>query len=168
MTRLFRASASYTNEGRLRGSYVYLLLFDEHDCIYVKAGQSADPLKRMTALLVGCPFEPRILATCSLPSARVAGQVETALHRALKAWHIRGEWFRLTLADREQFNALWKAAVAEFATPSWPISCTKLNATELLEQRRAASKFLGRKRARKQTRDQAQARRLGISESEAD
>lgn len=141
MSKLSRPSATHTVDGRLRGSYVYLLLFDEHGYVYAKVGSADDPIKQLLALLVGCPFEPVILAAASLPNRAIACKVEGALHRAFEQWHLRGEWFRFQLEDRERFNASWKLAVAEFATPSWPIRWTQLNAEELLKDRRKASRY---------------------------
>ena len=162
MSKLLRPSGTLTVDGRLRGSYVYLLLFDEHGCVYAKVGLSDDPIKRLVGILVGCPFEPVILAACTLPNRAIATKVETALHHAFAEWHLRGEWFRLTLEDRERFNALWKAAVAEFATPSWPIRWTKLNAEELLKERRRASRHL----ASRKLRTDEKLERLGITDDE--
>lgn len=160
MSKLLRpSSATHTIDGRLRGSYVYLLLFDEHGFVYAKVGLADDPIARLMGLLTGCPFEPVILAACALPNRAIAAKVECALHRAFDEWHLRGEWFRLQLEDRERFNALWKAAVAEFATPSWPIHWTKLNAEELLKQLRRSGRYASLQAA-KRAKERA---RLGIT-----
>lgn len=132
---------SHRSDGRLRGSYVYLLLCYEAPTIHVKAGRSDDPVKRLQGVLITCPIEPGLLATCELPSRTVAARAEAALHRAFRPWHTRGEWFRFEPNDREVFNAAWRGALAEFASPSWPVRWTKLSLRPLLAQSRSTQRF---------------------------
>ena len=138
-------------DGRLRGSYVYLLLCQDGDSIFAKAGRANDPIRRLHNLLVGCPISPGVLAVAELPGDRLAVRAETALLHALDAWHARGEWFRFKAKDRAAFNHAWRTALAEFASPSWPIRWTKLSVPALLRHGKVASSrrlFLERKERR--------------------
>lgn len=132
---------AFRPDGRLRGAYVYLLLCREGDAIFAKAGRAQDPISRARDLLVGCPLAPGVLAVAELPSRPLALRAENALHRALERWHARGEWYRFGQADRAAFNDAWRAALAEFASPSWPIRWTKLSMPALIRYGNSASSF---------------------------
>lgn len=127
---------SHRHNGRIRGWYVYLLMFQVGEVIFVKVGQSGDPIKRLSSLLTGCPTDDGVLAVAELPSRLIAGWTESALHRAFRPWRIRGEWFEFRPDERELFNRGWKHAVADFASSSWPIRWTKLSVGHLLRQAR--------------------------------
>lgn len=61
---------------------------------YVKIGRTAgDVKKRLAMLAVGCPFELRVIRVVAARGNEVS--VERALHRKLKKFHRRGEWFAL-------------------------------------------------------------------------
>jgi hypothetical protein len=125
--------------GRIYGCFVYLILCQDADCVFIKAGRSVNPLKRLSELLTGCPLEPGIMAVCELASDRFAKTAEKALHAAFARWHHRAEWFRVPLADKQMFNACRRIALDGFATPSIPIRWTSINLKEYFEERAAIS-----------------------------
>lgn len=127
--------------GRIRGAYVYLLLCESENKIHVKAGRSIDPIKRLDALLTGCPLIPGILAVCELPTRAQCADAELALHTAFDAWHTRGEWFCFAPADKGGFNFAWRIALAKFETSMWRPRWTKINVQSLLAQARKRRDF---------------------------
>lgn len=136
-------SGGYRAGGRISGCYVYLLLCQERDLIFAKVGVSGDPIKRLTNLLAGCPLEPGLLAMVELQNRARAFRVETAIHEQLVAWGSRGEWFRFERTDKVAFNTALQMALAEFKSPSWPMTWTKLNVSELLKQQHQAAWVAG-------------------------
>jgi hypothetical protein len=128
----------YRNNGRLRGTYVYLVLCQEQKSIFVKIGVADEPIKRLRGLATGCPLDPEILAYVELPSRPVAFQVERGLHRELLPWRIRGEWFKFDPRDRAAFNERLREVLVPWNKPSQPMKWTKLNAGELLRKITAA------------------------------
>jgi hypothetical protein len=67
------------------------------DCVYfiqadvggpIKIGYSADVFKRLSSIQVGYPYKLEILL--AIPGSR---KDEKDLHKKLKAYHLRGEWF---------------------------------------------------------------------------
>lgn len=63
---------------------------------FCKIGRtSKSPYKRLRTLQTGCPFPLQIALALHLPEG-AAAFVEERLHGELDAFHIRGEWFRLT------------------------------------------------------------------------
>ena len=137
------------SDGRTRGTYVYLLLCQLSDTIYLKAGHSRDPVRRLKQIVVTCPTEPQLLAVAELPTHTRALEAERALHLAFKPWHTRGEWFAFELQHKELFNAAWRSALREFVTPSWPISWTKMAVKPILAQSRSARGLVRRSHGRR-------------------
>jgi hypothetical protein len=120
--------------GRIQGTYVYLVLCEEGASIFVKIGISDQPIKRLRELATGCPLVPGVLAYVELPSRPLALLAERGLHSQFTQWRSRGEWFRFRKRDREKFNAGLNTVLSKWKGPSWPMKWTKLNAIELLQQ----------------------------------
>jgi hypothetical protein len=120
-------------DGRLRGSYVYLLMCQDLKHIHVKVGESKQPGDRLRRLMVGCPLDPGLLAVCELPSKRVAQTVEAELHEAFDQWRTHGEWFRFTLEDKPAFNDAWRPVLQRRSTENWPLHWTKMPVKQLLD-----------------------------------
>lgn len=118
------------------GGFLYLLLCQVGEIIFVKAGRSRDPVHRLPELLTGCRVVPQLLAIAELPTHGAVCRAEAALHRAFKPWRSQGEWFAFDPSEREAFNQAWRTALAEFGSPSWPVKWTKLNVPPILHQRR--------------------------------
>lgn len=99
----------YRTDGTWHGSYVYLLLCRDGDGpIYAKIGISDSPLDRFASLRNNCAVEPRQFMYVHCRSRRLARTVESELHDAFKRWRVAGEWFKLDLAAKPEFNAGWR------------------------------------------------------------
>lgn len=136
----------FNPDGRLRGSYVYLMLCAEQERIFVKAGRSNSPLQRLNDLRVGCPLIPEILAVAEVANVSRAKRLENHLHRGLHAWHSHGEWFVLTRAQKFEFNSIIWSIVREHSDPSRRIAWRQYSVPALIRdaQRRrtyAQSRF---------------------------
>lgn len=116
----------YDTDGRLVGSYVYLLLCQDGGPIYVKAGISSDPLKRLQGLRSGCPVTPRQFYTMKRPSRRNALRIECALHMAFGPWLVHGEWFKVPAEDKPVFNAAMRSAIAPHTMTGYPAEWTRI------------------------------------------
>ena len=127
-------STVFRPNGRIRGTYVYLVLCQEQKSIFVKIGVANEPIGRLRGLATGCPLEPEILAYVELPSREAAFQVERELHRELLLWRVRGEWFKFNPRDRAAFNDRLREVLAPWNKPSRPMKWTKLDAGELLRK----------------------------------
>lgn len=129
----------YSREGRIRGSYVYMLMCGGKEKIFIKVGQTCRPTRRLEELRVGCPFVPRIFATAGTPGRALAQKLERELHSAFEEWHSHGEWFAFTDADKERFNSAWQLVFERSSSVSWPLVWTKLAVRPIIqmaEQRR--------------------------------
>ena len=124
----------YRCDGRILGSFCYMVLCHGDGSIYLKIGHSREPIVRLNQIRTGCPLEPRILAYCHLPSHEHAVRVEAALHTALDKWRIRGEWFSFKPLDKKAFNDSLNSVLTAFAKPSWPLKWVKLSARALMRQ----------------------------------
>jgi hypothetical protein len=134
-------SAYYDRDGRVTGSYVYMLLCPDTEFIFIKVGMSQNPIKRLGSLKTACAVAPETLAIMPVQSSYIAASLEKALHTALAPWRTTGEWFRFKAEDKGEFNAIWKRVVAAFSADSTPLKWTMLSVSGLLEigrqQRRA-------------------------------
>lgn len=134
---------AYSDTGRVRASaYAYLLLCKEsNEAICVKIGRSVDPYRRMAELIVACPMLPSQLATCSLRTVAASKKLEESLLAETRKWHSHGEWRRVPLSDKQDFNARLKSVLAAHSDYAWPLSWTMHSVSELQKlaaQRKAA------------------------------
>lgn len=140
----------YRPDGRLRGSFVYMLLCrDKEGPVYVKAGITDKPDDRLLALRLGCPVTPRQFHTMEVMSRRKARNVERDLHQAFRRWAAHGEWFRISMDDRQQFNEAWRGVLALHAVPGWPARWERVPVQPLVEMKQRASRFRLRCMARR-------------------
>lgn len=126
----------YHLDGRIRGSYVYLLMCEDQAKIKMKVGQSDRPLERLHGILTGCPLSPGLFAIAELPTRKLAFEVEKELHDEFKEWHLVREWFEFPISDKPQFNAAWKRVFQGYSSPSWKLSWTKFSVARILAERR--------------------------------
>lgn len=70
-------------------SYVYFIT-DGH---FVKIGKADNPIKRISGIQVGCPYEIRTIAIVPCISSSASTQVEGWLHTVYEGYSVRGEWF---------------------------------------------------------------------------
>lgn len=110
----------YRSDGRLKGSYVYMLLCRDDGPIYVKVGVTDDLYGRLRSLRNGCPVTPRRFCTMEFPSRRKALRAERALHTSFKRWRLHGEWFMVEIAEKQSFNEAWKAGLIGHTSQDWP------------------------------------------------
>lgn len=122
----------FNPEGRVVGSFVYLLLCRDETKIYIKVGHSIQPEKRFHALRNGCPVTPRTFSVIAVPGPEIAKKLEAELHDAFAKWRVAGEWFSLTAADKDEFNRLLRESMRAYAKPSYPLSITKVPAKVLI------------------------------------
>jgi hypothetical protein len=74
------------------GWYVYLV--GETPCSGVmKVGIARSPYSRISGLQTGNPKLLRFVAIWSIGSSDTYGALEKAIHRSLRAFNVRGEWF---------------------------------------------------------------------------
>lgn len=130
------ARAMFHPDGRIRGSYVYMLVCRNSDGIHIKVGMSDNPLNRLGSLLTACPLKPGVLATVELPNRPTALRFEKELHCALEQWRHVGEWFLFKPTDKPAFNAAIRSAAVHFAKPAWPMRWQKHSVAALLAQAR--------------------------------
>lgn len=113
---------AFHSDGRLRGSFVYMLLCqDAPGPIYVKVGLTDRPTKRLQALRNGCPVTPQRFAFCELRSRDRAKLVEDALLAAMVKWSAHGEWFCVPATDKAQFNLAWGGVFRAMSEPGWSL-----------------------------------------------
>lgn len=129
---------AFHSDGRLRGSYVYMLMCQDAEPIYIKIGMSDAPARRLDELRTSCAVTPKILATVEVPSRKIACAMERDLHIAMAPWQTTGEWYLFDGQDQEHFNATWKAVFEKYAKPGWPLRWQKVPVQPLvkLAQRR--------------------------------
>ena len=72
-------------------TYVYLIACRG----FHKIGVADDPVSRLAGMQIGCPFELRLVCSCSFPNRSVALTAEADLHRKLDKHKKHGEWFKL-------------------------------------------------------------------------
>ena len=134
------AVSPFNPEGRVVGSFVYLLLCRDESRIYIKVGHSIQPEKRFHALRNGCPVTPRTFSVIAVPGPSIAKRLEAELHHAFKKWRVAGEWFCFSESDKAEFNDRLRAAIESHAMPSYPLRIDKVPAKTLVrlaEQRQA-------------------------------
>lgn len=124
----------FYSEGRLVLCYVYLLLCGDEKTVHIKVGVSQEPIKRALALRNTSPLSIDVMATVDLPSREMALNLEQALHHALDEWRTNGEWFSFAVDDKPRFNAITRAILSRYESPSRALSWTKMNLKELASQ----------------------------------
>lgn len=133
---------AFNVDGRLRGSYVYMLMCQDAETIYIKVGRSVSPLQRLSHLRTACPVAPEIMAIMEVSTQGRAGQIELALHTALSKWRTNGEWFRFQIADRPQFNAAWRSVIDQYSDSTRRLFWQKISVPEIVKAGRRASQYL--------------------------
>lgn len=141
----------YHRDGRLRGSYVYMLLCRDAGPIHVKIGMTDIPTQRLSALRTNIPIKPEIFAIVEVFSRKEALRLEQGLHKELKKWRTDGEWFRFEDSDKGEFNLIWQRVFERFAKPGWPLYWVKIPVqplAKLARQRQAAYRYRWRVRGK--------------------
>jgi hypothetical protein len=103
----------YTIDGRLRGSYVYMVLWRFDAFIHVKLGRSCSPfegLKRWT--------EAHVISVAEVPTLRTAARLEACLREIFIPWQTDLECFSVRFEEWPTFKAAWRPVLAEMSTPS--------------------------------------------------
>lgn len=124
---VFTAAAFHKGNGRLRGSYVYMLLCQDDEQIYIKVGKSDAPLRRLNELRTSCAVTPKLLAYAEVTSSRIALAMEKDIHVSMAPWQTTGEWYRFESEEKERFNEAWKQVFQKYAKPGWPLQWTKVS-----------------------------------------
>lgn len=120
-------SRLFDDAGRLRGSYVYILLcMDADGPIYAKVGVADNPHNRINALMTSSPVPARHLAYVHVNSRRAALKMEKDFLDTLKHWRSNGEWFRFSFDDKPIFNRFCREIFGRHATKSWPLQWSKI------------------------------------------
>lgn len=132
---------AFNHLGRIRGHHVYLLLCGSKEEIFIKVGCAADPLSRLDDIRTGCPFVPDTMATVHVVNKAEAYRIERVLQVALKRWSVHGEWFRLTQANKVEFNFICSKVLADFSRPSWPLKLVKISAAKYISSRQRNMRF---------------------------
>jgi hypothetical protein len=98
--------------------YVYFIQgFKERAFSQIKIGHSANPVERLARLQTGCPAKLTLLGTVRCKSDLHAAQVEKLIHRMFWKQRRRGEWFRLSEAQKRTLSSvIRKVAQAEIAS----------------------------------------------------
>jgi hypothetical protein len=123
----------FNPEGRVVGSFVYLLLCWDETRIYIKVGHSIQPEKRFHTLRNGCPVTPRTFSVIAVPGTEIAKALEADLHASFAKWRVAGEWFSLSVADKAEFNAKLREAMKAHARPAYPLKITKVPAKLMIQ-----------------------------------
>lgn len=135
-------------DGRLYGSFVYMLLCRDENFLYVKIGITDLPSARLSSLLVGCPVEPISFSYAHIPTRGRAKSIENILHDSVKRWIARGEWYRLPKEECKEFKLAWRTAIAPFDRPLWRIKWITISVAAMREYGKL-QKSLSRLRPRK-------------------
>lgn len=89
-------------EEKHEGEFVTVYALHALETDFVKIGCAKNFEKRFAKLQTDCPYELKLLAL-----AGDAGFLfENTIHRTLKAFHVRGEWFSLNASERERLVTL--------------------------------------------------------------
>jgi len=137
---LYRANL-FTPDGRLRGSYVYMLLCQVQGPIFIKVGRSCDPFSRLDELCQESPVVPLAMAVAEVHSHRQAARVEADLRHALWLWHSHFEWYVVYPFEKSAFNAAWKPVMAAHSAPSRKIEWNHYSVSQLIEQARKSARL---------------------------
>lgn len=92
---LCNASDDKVAEYRFQDDRIYVVR-----CLdFVKIGHAKNPIDRMSDLQIGNPFALELVAT--YPGG---GWIEWHLHKSMKAFRVRGEWFHWNDESRRLFH----------------------------------------------------------------
>jgi hypothetical protein len=141
-------SGFYTQDGLLRGAYIYLLMCPKPPEILIKVGRSENPQRRLVELSTGCSVKPELLCTLRLPSRKATVRAETDLHHALEKWWTHGEWFCVRFDEKRPFNDAMQSVIRPYQKPGWPVAWDKIAVEPLmaeLAQQAARAKKMYRK-----------------------
>jgi Meiotically up-regulated gene 113 len=72
--------------------YLYAISSDSR---YIKFGVAGRPIKRLIELQIGSPQDLKLLGEIFAYDSEPAFELERIVHRALEAYHVRGEWFQM-------------------------------------------------------------------------
>jgi hypothetical protein len=134
----------YTPDGRLRGSYVYMLLCQIAGPIHIKVGRSSNPFARLESLRMACPVIPQALSVAEVHSHKKAVIIERELHAALKRWHSHLEWFVVEPAEKTDFNAAWKPILDFHSNANRRIHWNHFSVPKLIADARKRAQLRGR------------------------
>lgn len=123
----------FVQEGRIAGSFVYMLLCRDEDRIYIKIGHSIQPEKRFNSLRNGCPVTPRSFSVIHVPSKTIANRLEQDLHCVFEHWRVSGEWFAMSAEDKQEFNARLHHTLKLYSKPLWRLRIQKVAAKTLID-----------------------------------
>lgn len=128
------ATSTFDSDGRIRGAYIYLLLCRDGDGpVYVKVGMTSNPTRRLHQLRLGCPVTPHQFCTMRQPSEKKARRAETALHRALGRWRSSGEWYRVPISEKAEFNATMQETLRAHRKTGFPTAWEKIAVQPLVK-----------------------------------
>jgi Meiotically up-regulated gene 113 len=139
----------FTKEGRLAGCFVYLLVCQDGDPIYVKIGITIQPDHRLRALVNNCPVKAQRFATIRLWSRRKALDIENKLHSTFKQNRVTGEWFKFTLDEKQAFNAELRKILAEHSLPNWPLVIDQMPVKPFMDRAKARQRYFRRQMRRR-------------------
>lgn len=125
--------SAFNLEGRVIGSFVYMLLCRDESKIYIKVGHSIRPERRFHEIRNNCPVTPRTFYVIPMPGAALAKELENTLHDRFDKWRVSGEWFAMTVEDKEDFNRRLRDVLSGFSMPSWPVKVDKVPAKTLIK-----------------------------------
>jgi hypothetical protein len=118
---------------RVSGAYVYLLLCRDENKIYIKVGQTTNPEQRFHSLKNGCPVTPRSFSVIPVPGKIFSARLELSLHGTFAKWRVAGEWFAMSMDDKQEFNAKLHSVLSDHSIPLWPMKITKVSAKYLID-----------------------------------
>lgn len=87
--------------------FVYLIASGRN---IIKVGKADDVRKRVRGLQTASPFEMQVFHTIEASTEHV-GALEKLIHKRLKRYHLRGEWFRV---ERQTAVAIAQRAANQF------------------------------------------------------
>jgi T5orf172 domain len=121
-------------DGRVHGHYLYMLLCqDGMDApIYIKIGETANPLTRFRTLRSGCPVAPKSFAYFDARTRTAARRIEAQLHLACHEWNAHLEWFRFVKGDKARFNEVL-SRVLGVEMGGKPVIWNRLSVPELIK-----------------------------------
>jgi hypothetical protein len=120
-------AALYTIDGRQRGSYVYMVLWQVASPIHIKVGRSSTPLSSLSHW-----NEARVISVAEVPSLRAAVRLEAELREAFSPWHSYLEWFTVLPEERAEFNAAWHPVIAAHSSSPRRICWRNYSVPDLL------------------------------------
>jgi len=125
----------FNSDGRIRGSFVYMMLCqDDNGPAYIKIGHSDSPLRRFLNLRQGCGVTPRVFSFVNLRTRKAACNLERALLKGFAHWKTRGEWIKVAISEKSEFNKIWQEIFELHAEKGRPLRWNQLSAKVLVQQ----------------------------------